>query len=230
MGPRTLFPLLGAQEDNFFLFVRTSSIEGADIHEPMTRARERQGGGGQNSGVGKTSRGEPPRKTVSDPAPSPRYSLPPNDISLIKSLVNYQNFPQVNPLENSFRSVSKKSFRRAILARFCPPPPPAVLPPPPFGSAQPSGPQKNLMQENFWLTFVLYRCVRMARHLSSYRLARHIAVIRIASVSVFLLMSQGEHSHGRGHRALVIGGNFRGFKFGSTKVRLPKHYDRHGKE
>ena len=38
-------------------------------------------------------------------------------------------FPSGDPLENSFRRVSKNGSRRAILARFAPPPPPAVPPP-----------------------------------------------------------------------------------------------------
>ena len=68
--------------------------------------------GGQNSGGGgqNLTRRDPTKNSFRPPLP--RYVPPP-----------------IDPLENSFRRVSKNGFRRAILARFCPPPPPLFCPP-----------------------------------------------------------------------------------------------------
>ena len=73
----------------------------------------------------------PPRKTVSDPPHLSTFPLPPpNAISLMKSLTNSQNFPQVTPSKTVFGGSPKMVFRRAILARFWLPPPPLFCPPP----------------------------------------------------------------------------------------------------
>ena len=93
-----------------------------------------KGGGKTAGGGGKTSRGEPPRKTVSDPPPSPRYvPSPPNVISLIKSLTNTQNFPQVTPSKTVFGGSPKMVFLTGHLCEVLPPPRCFA---PPFGSAQ----------------------------------------------------------------------------------------------
>ena len=70
---------------------------------------------------GESSRGDPPQKTVSDPLTSVR-SPPPSPISLSLSLItsvrNNQNFPQVTPSETASRRVSENGFQGAILARL----------------------------------------------------------------------------------------------------------------
>ena len=78
---------------------------------------------GQKVGVGQNLTRRPPTENSFRP-PSPRYVLPPPPypISLIKSLRNPQNFPQVTSSETIFRRVSKSGFQGAILprlARFC---------------------------------------------------------------------------------------------------------------
>ena len=52
---------------------------------PMNQ-RTPGGGGAQKSGGGKTSRGDPPRKTVSDPLTSVRFASPPIPFLLVSPL------------------------------------------------------------------------------------------------------------------------------------------------
>ena len=89
------------------------------------------GGGKQPGGGGKTSRGEHPRKTVSDPPPPHLGTCPPppNPISLIKSLTNSQDFPQVTPSKTVLGGL-QEWFPTGHPCEVLPPPPPAVLPPP----------------------------------------------------------------------------------------------------
>ena len=95
---------------------------GSPLHDP----RERQRGGGQKSGGGKTS---PHRKQFPTPLTSVRFAPPPpHPISLIKSLRNPHNFPQVTSSKTIFggspKMVSKGPSSRGFAFRYVLPPPP----------------------------------------------------------------------------------------------------------
>ena len=90
---------------------------------PHCTQRTPKGGAKQRGGT-KTDEENPHGKQFPTPPLTSVRPPPPSVISLIKSLTNTQNFPQVTP-----------SKWRPILARF-PPPPPPLFCPPPFGSAQ----------------------------------------------------------------------------------------------
>ena len=91
-------------------------------------------GGTKKEGGGKTSRGDPPRKTVSDPPHLSTFCPPsPHGISLSKSLRRAQNFPQLTTSETAFggsqKIVSDGPSSRGFAFRYVLPPPP---PPPPL--------------------------------------------------------------------------------------------------
>ena len=91
-------------------------------------------GGGKKEGGGKTSRGDPPRKTVSDPHHLGTFCPPPYGICLSKSLRSAQNFPQLTSSETAFggsqKIVSDGPSSRGFAFRYVLPPPPLALPSP----------------------------------------------------------------------------------------------------
>ena len=106
------------------------------------RFRDRQRGGGKKEGGGRTSWGDPPWKTVSDP-PHLGTFCPPYSISLSKSLRNAQNFPQLTSSETIFggsrKMVSDRPSSRGFAFRY-------VLPPP-FSSAQKNVQKRRKIRE-----------------------------------------------------------------------------------
>ena len=85
----------------------------------VAHTRERQRGAQKSGGGGKTSQGDPPQKTISDPPPW--YVFPPSPPIpfLLFSRLESSEFPSRDHLRTYFRRVSRKWFPTAILARFC---------------------------------------------------------------------------------------------------------------
>ena len=82
-------------------------------------------GGGKKAGGGfKTSRGDPPRKAVSDPSPRYVFPPPPYSIPLIKSLKNPQNLPQVATSEAILGGSPNMVCKGPSSRGLCFPPPP----------------------------------------------------------------------------------------------------------
>ena len=85
-------------------------------------------GGAKKRGGGKTSRGDPPRKTVSDPPHLGTFCPPPPMAFLLVSPLEVpQNFPQLTSSETAFGGSQKKfptGHPREVLlfGTFCPPP------------------------------------------------------------------------------------------------------------
>ena len=78
------------------------------VFPPEKSCVQRTPGGGQNGGGGgKTSRGDPPWKTVSELPQLGTFCPPPHAISLKDTLIDPKSSPHVNHLRNSFRRVSK---------------------------------------------------------------------------------------------------------------------------
>ena len=104
---------------------RTGAAKNMGCRMTPNNQRTPKGGAKQRGGA-KPHKENPHGKQFPTP-PSPRYIPPPNVISLIKSLTNTQNFPQVTPSKTVFGGSPKMVSDGPSLRGFAPP---AVFPPP----------------------------------------------------------------------------------------------------
>ena len=109
---------IGNCAGNMLSFVgRLSSCIGCT---PKTRERQRGGWQKKLWGGGGTSRGDPPRKAVSDPPHLSTFCPPPPFYFSYQVPWKFPEFPSGDPSETAFGgSISKSGFHRAVLARFC---------------------------------------------------------------------------------------------------------------